>query len=671
MKPAPNFTAPLRVGAAAVGGFASVELAAFSAAGIPPDPRGFALSLLIGFGLALLWALGLGFFSRLAGPRADPVRLTVLVVSLALLFLTAADRLADPLLAGARRLHLLFALAVLFGLTAAFGRALYLYLSAHGHDLAKARFQTLGPVAVISAGLYSAAVNTLKGESLVLAVFALLAAIIAGQYLGIRLVWGGRRERWRKLGLRAHYLFLIAVPLLAAGLLLRDRPANPAPAGGPEAPPIILISVDALRSDFIGSYNPKAAPTPAIDRLASDGIVFEHAVAPSNWTLPSVAAIMTGKYPENNGAGRLIDGYFSGPFQELPTLAQALSDRGYITAGRFINHLFIERGFEVGFQSFSTGDHRPRSSFLLVRGVTGIYNRLLRPLSPDDSGLTSLALSWLHRRPAGPFFLWLHYFNPHLPYTGHAEFPAGQGTTISRMLCRDITAWKLYRQLIRLGPEDREFVIERYRGEVRFSDRQIGRLLDHLRAKGIYDRSVIILTADHGEEMFDRGDYEHGHSFHNEVISVPLIVKLPGNRHAGTRVSEWVSLTRVPATIMEAAGLPSDFGPGLLPCLSNTGCPQDGPAAWRSESPLYLSDWGAYGARDGIKIIKRLDDSLVCFDLNFDPDELVPLPLSACPDRALTQVKPPDYFSADGRPGFVPDLSEETRRRIRALGYVQ
>lgn len=671
MKPAPNFTTPLRVGASAACALAATELAGFTTVGIPLDPRGFALSLAIGLSLALLWALGLHFFTRYTGPRADPTRLTVLAVSLVLLFLILADRTADPVLAEARRLHLLFALAVILALTASFGRVYYLYLSAHGHDLAKARFQTLGPVTVISAGLYSVAVNTLAGEQLALAVLALLVAVVAGQYLGIRLVWGGRRERWRQLGLRSHYLMLAVVPLLAAGLLVRDHLANPDPIGNPEDPPVILISVDALRSDFIGAYNSKAAPTPALDQLAADGIVFDHAVAPSNWTLPSVAAFMTGEYPENNGAGRLIDGYFSGPFQEPPTLAQALSDRGYATAARFINHLFIERGFDVGFQSFSTGDRRPRSSFLLVRGVVGLGNRILRPLTPDDAGLTDLALSWLHHRPEGPFFLWLHYFNPHIPYSGHSDFPAGEGSIIARMLCRDIIAWKLYQQLTRLNVQDRKFVIGRYRGEVRSSDRQIGRLLDHLRAQGIYDRAVIVLTADHGEEMFDRGDYEHGHSFHHEVISVPLIVKLPDRRYAGARVSEWVSLTRLPATVMEAAGLPSDFGPGLLSCLSDAGCPQDGPAAWRSESPLYPSDWGAYGTRDGIKIIKQRDDSLVCFDLNFDPDELVPLPLAACPDRALTQVKPPDYFSTDGRPAFVPNLSEETRRRIRALGYVQ
>jgi len=507
MKPAPNFIAPLRIGAAAAGGLTALELVAFRAAGLPPDPRGFVLSLAIGSGLALVWALALHYFTRIVGPRADPSRLTTLAVALTLLLLVVVDRLADPLLADARRLHLIFALAVVLGLATSFGRVLHLYLSAHGHDLAKARFQTLGPVAVIAAGLYSVAVNTLTGENLVLAVLALIAAVVAGQYLGIRLIWGGRRERWRRLGLRIHYLFLAAAPLIAIVLLARDLIANRQPPGDSEAPPIILISVDALRADFVGAYNSKAVPTPAFDRLAADGILFEHAMAASNWTIPSVAAMMTGVDPTGNGGGRVIDGVFTGPSSELPKLAESLGDRGYFTAARTINHLFIDRGFDPGFRDFQDGGRRPRFQFLLARSVTASFNRILRPLSPNAAGLTDRALAWLRHRPIGPFFLWLHYFDPHMPYSAHAEFPAGNASPIVRLLSQDILFWRLYRQLIRLDPDDREVITGRYRGEVRFADREIGRLLDHLRAQGLYDRAVIVLTSDHGEELFDRVNF--------------------------------------------------------------------------------------------------------------------------------------------------------------------
>lgn len=222
--PQPDSLNPLRIGATAVCGLSVLELALFRAFSLPVALVPFAASLALGLAAATVWWLGLLLFKKFSGHPADPSRVTSLTVALALLYLILAEWFAARVFIRGPRLLLVLALAALLGLIVALGRMLYVYFPARGPDLAKARFQALAPVAVGCAALYSFAQYRLQGEDFNLAVLALILFMAAAQYAGIRMIWGGRRERWRRAGLRLQYLLLAATLILLVGLAVLPTP---------------------------------------------------------------------------------------------------------------------------------------------------------------------------------------------------------------------------------------------------------------------------------------------------------------------------------------------------------------------------------------------------------------------------------------------------------------
>jgi choline-sulfatase len=280
-------------------------------------------------------------------------------------------------------------------------------------------------------------------------------------------------------------------------------------AEAPSHPNVILISIDTLRSDHLPVYGYKGIATPAIDRLAADGVVYERAFSHVPLTLPSHASIFTGLLPAHHGVRD------NAAFQldaKTPTIASVLRAQGYATGG-FVSAYVLRGATNIG-KGFDAYDDR----VAFVEGApTGNLAR---------SGRESVALGrqWIAGHSAQPFFAFVHLFEPHAPYE-----PS-------------------------------------YDGEIVTTDALVGELLDSLRDAGIYDDALIILLSDHGEGLRDHGEQEHGVLLYREALQVPLIVKLPRNERRGTRVSQAVQLVDVLPTIAAVTGTaaPRTDGRSLL-----------------------------------------------------------------------------------------------------------
>ena len=297
---------------------------------------------------------------------------------------------------------------------------------------------------------------------------------------------------------------------------------------GPGGPPIVVISIDTLRAD--------AAPTmQAWKRLVARGAWWTTTVSSSSWTLPAVASMQTGKTVTEHGADCIVDFGCQGLFPSVRTLAEELAGRGYRTAA-FTANPWITRstGLGRGFQSFVDLAGVPPFRLTLVGPPAG-------PPSQDSVVVVDQAIAWLDHTDAASFYLWVHLLGPHMPYS-HSANPQLQHITGDALRSGGVT-----------GPEFRASVRKAYDDEVAYTDREVMRLLDALDAKGILAGGILVLTADHGEEFWEHGGIEHGHTHHREVTEIPLLIVAPG-LETGER-SGVASLIDLAPTLEDMAGL--------------------------------------------------------------------------------------------------------------------
>ena len=279
--------------------------------------------------------------------------------------------------------------------------------------------------------------------------------------------------------------------------------------------PVILISIDTLRADHLTAYGAKLVDTPAIDRLASEGIVFENAYAHVPLTFPSHATMMTGLLPFQNGVRSNIG--YKLDANAHPTLPRLLAERGYITGGAVSAYVL-------------RGDTGMRSLFDFYDDSMEVWeSATLGALQRRGDETERVALRWVDTVKAKPFFLFFHLFEPHTPYEPIEPF--------------------------------RSKYPNPYDGEIATADAIVGRFFAELERRGLYDQSLIILCGDHGEGLRDHGEAEHGVLLYREVLHVPLIVKLPGRQLAGRRVAAPAQLVDILPTITGAVG--ARVPPGL------------------------------------------------------------------------------------------------------------
>ena len=292
-------------------------------------------------------------------------------------------------------------------------------------------------------------------------------------------------------------------------------------------PPIILISVDTLRADRLPAYGYTKIQTPHIDALRRDGILFENAYSHCPMTLPSHVSMLTGLLPTEHEVRNNLGYSFDAARHR--TLPQLLKERGYATGAAVSSYVLrADTGIGAAFDFYDDA---------IPVATAGAASQHQRP------GRTTLdvARRWIDGRRDQPFFFLFHIYEPHAPYTPPEPY--------------------------------RSQYPDAYDGEVAHADAIVGELLAHLRATGIYDRAMIILTSDHGEGLYDHGEDQHGILLYREVLQVPLLVKLPQNARAGETVKAPAALIDLFPTIANAAGAQAPPLPRAVDLLANTAPP--------------------------------------------------------------------------------------------------
>ncbi|MCP4664205.1 MAG: sulfatase [bacterium] len=320
-----------------------------------------------------------------------------------------------------------------------------------------------------------------------------------------------------------------------------------------ERPCVLLVVIDTLRADKLGCYGNPRGLTPAIDQLAREGVVFERAFAHAPWTLPSVASLLTSLHPQEHGAGGWLDlsglpaggptrPRFQGLDAEIETLAERFHDAGYATAAvSNVDFLAEEFGLAQGFEH--------------VDARRSDNNRDAR----TAAATTASALDWLSGHRRRPFFLMVHYFDPHAVYAPPPAFRRRFAAPRDRT--SEAFVFGTRQDLLRLRGgriEPDRAVLARaerlYDGEIAYTDSEIGRLLAGLDELRLKTSTLIVVTADHGEEFLDHGGFEHGHTLYDELLRVPLILRLPSVLPP-QRIARRVRLIDVAPTLCELTGV--------------------------------------------------------------------------------------------------------------------
>jgi len=476
--------------------------------------------------------------------------------------------------------------------------------------------------------------------------------------------------------------------LLGAGLAWTLFPGGcgqqgpPPPAPGLERQEIrnvILIAMDTTRADHLACYGHPYIETPNIDRLAAEGILFKQHISAASTTLASFTSLMTGTYPHTHGVPR--NGFIVNPGNRM--MAEVLKQAGFTTAG-FIGALPLDGkfGFDQGF------DHYDTDYEFAVREAKEIFQAQRRA-----DNVTDAALGWLAANGSERHFLFVHYWDPHLPYDAPEPF---MGRYRQAGLAYDPAIEKVLaaRKMLK-GPAPKQhkqklaaLYAAEYGAEISYTDQQIGRLLTGLEEQDLLENSLVILTADHGETMNEHENkIQHGKSVFDTEIRTPLIMRFPGGRSGGRRCDHLVSNIDVLPTLIDLLGL--EAGEGMegrsFAGIVDGALPQRVPVFAEATQPwwngIFDNDpqWANRGKFQCVrtnryKYLFRLPDrKFGLFDLQADPLEQHNLLLGEH-DQAMaramrTQLEQwRDDVRLKGTPQFTDSF--DVIEGLKSLGYV-
>ena len=440
--------------------------------------------------------------------------------------------------------------------------------------------------------------------------------------------------------------------LLAAALCTVLLAACDAAEEQPSEPPsnVLLISIDTLRADHLGCYGYERPTSPAVDALAADSVLFRQAIAQAPSTLHSHASMLSSLLPQHHRASRDADTRLP---EEALTLAEVLRAAGYRTG------------------AFTGGGQMAR-----IYGLDQGFELYEEPKKELFAGTVQVALPWIDEHADERFFLFLHSYEVHHPYSPPDEYRQLLGIDYDGPLPSQVDKDLLERingeePVLDIDDADLDYIVSLYDAEIRSMDDGLATLIGALKARGLYDQTLIVFTSDHGEEFDEHGRVGwHSHSLYDELLHVPLIVKLPEGRRAGTTIDAQVRSIDIAPTVLAALGypLPKEFSGADLAPLIDGG----------EMAPLVAISRQDRGPRREISSIRTerwklsgLARRRALFDLDVDPAEQW--------DRALQQPDVVSYLERRldeiiaSREPFDPprvELPEETLEELRALGYI-
>lgn len=450
---------------------------------------------------------------------------------------------------------------------------------------------------------------------------------------------------------------------------------------------VVIFLIDTLRADKLGAYGYSKPTSPAIDALAAEGVVFERAQAPAPWTLPSVPSIQTSTFLCEHGVG--IEGQKLSA--HIPTMAERLKQIAYATGSFYANNFAgpltnMHRGFDLcksAEQHFTDGTH----------------------IAP-----------WLDTIGKTPFYLYIHNLEPHNPHTAPPQLISLFGSTAPAQ--RGVLAKLLgrYRGLLRAAWDakvpmnsidntaEQDAVLARlhtmladhlvlYDAVVRLSDYRVASVVETLKQRGIWDDTLFIVLSDHGEEFAEHGGYLHSQSVYGELTHVPLVIKFPKGRYAGTRVSRVVSLVDVLPTVFDALGRPDLIGnargASLMPLIRGEPGARAGEefviTTVRMNERKYYRPWAETRGENNVALMSpdgrwkgiwnadEAINTLELYDLQADPTEQ----RNVCADHpeivsAMSQFVQRWYQACrgDAKTAEFEDVGERDRKGLEQLGYV-
>ena len=520
-----------------------------------------------------------------------------------------------------------------------------------------------------------------------------LAAILPLYFLFRRLIPEGWMPRYP--------LFLLLPAMIVFGslpfqLIPERRGAEVAGnrATAATGPNILLIVFDTLRYDHIGAYGYERETTPTLDRIARRGVLFNRAYAPSSWTLPSTASLLTGRYPSSHG----VQSAASALPDDVESLLSVLRQEGYRT-GLFSGNPFVVPNF--GFGQGAERIHAtiapmylrlfylpvylkrtigrqglfPGGSDRVVTKFESLWRGGLKQEWIDGEELVREMFGWIDERDDRPFFAHMQIMEPHDPYVGLGRFgPEG----VSRGGMPGVAPLHPWNRVADPSADRARTVVGRYDDDIWSADRVLESIERSLEERGLLDETWIVLTADHGEEFWDHGGLGHGNSLFEELIRVPLVFS--GKGIVPRRIDSFARLIDIAPTLAALAGVPppdGSAGVSLLPVLlgetGETGISsvfaQVNRSSRRGASMLLSAD--------GLKIIRSHaegEEVVFLFDVIRDPAEKEDLSEDdpARRIRAIEELREvEERASAGNREGAAPALDPVTEQRLRALGYIK
>jgi arylsulfatase A-like enzyme len=510
---------------------------------------------------------------------------------------------------------------------------------------------------------------------------AVVAAIVVHRLLAPRLA---------RVRLLEHPLpWLVAIAAAGAFAVVRWRATTPRPGPPPAqgSANVLWISLDTLRADHVGAFGGPAGLTPTLDELSKEGVVFPDTTCPMPLTAPSHVAMLTGLMPHESGVHK--NGV---PLsRSVASLPRQLAEHGYVTAGFVSGFPLFDRSSHFASHFHHYDDEfdpsAPLSEGARMTPLGRVALRAMRfrrhwrePIERNGDKTVDRTIRWLETQGDGagarPFFVFCHLYDVHAEYLPHEP---GQ---------KPSPFWDAESSIARLeilqDETERRRLADLYSGEVHFADAQVGRLLERLRARGLLERTLVVVTADHGESLGEHDYwYEHINPYHVET-HVPLILRLPNHEKAGTRVAGPAQLTDLAATVRDLLGLSLDLpGSSLASAIESGRIPR---RLICCQSMFdFTNAWYATSVRDGrFKLLrrsaaferydsKRTAATEQLFDLDADPGELTDLlangaaaPADAKLDELRSRLDDYERICVEVGPDH---MDPEVREALKRLGY--